>query len=131
MILQGGIMRHSAFTMIELIFVIVILGILAAVAIPRLAATRDDAAATKASMNLAAFISDIGGYYTSHGSATASDSNVVLANDGCFTASFASSGALVTIASTGTTLACTTAHSIASKAGNLGVKDFGGSNISY
>jgi len=33
----------QAFTMIELIFVIVILGILAAVAIPKLAATRDDA----------------------------------------------------------------------------------------
>ncbi len=37
-------MKHDAFTMIELVFVIVVLGILAAVAIPRLAATRDDAA---------------------------------------------------------------------------------------
>ena len=38
----------KAFTMIELIFVIVVIGILAAIAIPRLAATRDDAQITKA-----------------------------------------------------------------------------------
>jgi general secretion pathway protein G len=124
-------MKHSGFTMVELIFVIVILGILAAVAVPKLAATRDDAAATKASMNLAAFISDIGAYYTAHGSATSSASNVILADDGCFTATFASSGAVITIASSGTTTKCTIAHTIASKAGNLGLKDFGGSNTTY
>ena len=57
----------KGFTMIELIFVIVILGVLASVAIPRLAATRDDAEVSKAATNLATAISDITAYYTAAG----------------------------------------------------------------
>ena len=58
---------RKAFTMIELIFVIVILSIIAVVAVPRLAATRDDAEVAKAAMNIRTLIADIGSYYTAQG----------------------------------------------------------------
>jgi general secretion pathway protein G len=49
----------NAFTMVELVFVIVILGILAAVAVPRLAATRTDADITKGRADVASIRSSI------------------------------------------------------------------------
>ena len=54
---QGDI--RPAFTMIELIFVIVMLGILSAVAIPRLAASRDDAVLVKGKSQVSAIRSGI------------------------------------------------------------------------
>lgn len=47
-------MKRYAFTMIELIFVIVILGILSAIAIPRLGSTINDAKITKGRSDIAA-----------------------------------------------------------------------------
>ncbi|MDA3909403.1 MAG: prepilin-type N-terminal cleavage/methylation domain-containing protein [Sulfurimonas sp.] len=49
----------NAFTMIEMIFVIVILGILAAIAIPRFAATRTDAQIAKGRSDIASIRSAI------------------------------------------------------------------------
>jgi len=59
-------MKH-AFTMVELIFVIVILGILAAVAIPKLSATRDDALIARMSQNIATAASEIAAYGVANG----------------------------------------------------------------
>lgn len=53
------------FTMIELIFVIVILGILASVAIPKLGASREDAKASAAIATLATLKSAVPAYYVS------------------------------------------------------------------
>ncbi len=57
----------KSFTMIELIFVIVILGILAAVAIPKLAATRDDAETAKLTNQVQNAMKEMISYYTSQG----------------------------------------------------------------
>ena len=52
----------KAFTMVELIFVIVILGVLAMVAIPRLAGSKKDAEITRAKAEIAAIRSAIQTY---------------------------------------------------------------------
>ncbi|MCI7464105.1 MAG: type II secretion system GspH family protein [Campylobacter sp.] len=84
----------KGFTMIELIFVIVILGILASVAIPRLYATREDSEISAAVANLRTLVSDVSAYYTVKGSFNTGDdgkgsnikwneiTNVPLANGG-------------------------------------------------
>ena len=69
----------KAFTMIELIFVIVIIGILAAIAIPKLTATRDDASVSAMISHTRKTLSDLSAYYTSQGNKMWKDATVTVA----------------------------------------------------
>jgi prepilin-type N-terminal cleavage/methylation domain-containing protein len=62
------IKSKKAFTMVELIFVIVIMGILVAVVIPRLVATRDDALIVKNIEYIIASMTEISTYIVSKNS---------------------------------------------------------------
>jgi type II secretory pathway pseudopilin PulG len=104
--------------MIELIFVIVIIGILAAVAIPKLAATRDDAKVSKELTNLATCIGDVGAGYTASGASipvtaellgTAYASCKSVNDGGCFTIAGQNDSNLSVIAKVGAAGACTKA----------------------
>ena len=125
----------KAFTMIELIFVIVIIGILAAIAIPKLAASRDDARTSKELNNLSVYINDIATYYMATGNVSANHTNVKL---NCFSPNVSITNQTLSLSidnggdDDGEPY-CDAAQNAANKKGMEGTKliIFGGSLISY
>ena len=125
----------NAFTMIELIFVIVILGILAAVAIPKLSATRDDAKVSAEMTSGAQALQNLAAEFT----ANAAFNNYTVADANkevecfVFTLNNAADGniSLAVINSASATCSTVTLGAVAALAAKNGLTDTAGASKTY
>ena len=127
-------MNRAGFTMIELIFTIVIIGILSAIAMQKLSATRDDAKMSIETNNLATCISDLGSQYTAKRTINSSESDAcakVIANN-CFTDTAEETNGTLTISfGSSTEDWCIQAQTLATNQNLITTHIFGGKRVSY
>ncbi len=87
---------RSGFTMIELIFVIVVIGILFSIALIRLMATRDDAKLSIDISNMAICLKDVGGQYIATATKLAKEDSDPCKRVVCYTFDFTGDNFIVT-----------------------------------
>jgi len=78
--------------MVELIFVIVIIGILTAIALPRLAATRDDAKLSNDVASMGICITDAAAFYTARGTDLEAGDSEACDSIKCYDFNFSTNG---------------------------------------
>lgn len=120
---------RRGFTQIELIFIIVIIGILASLAIPKLAATRADALLAKDVSNMAICLRDAYTKYTATGSSLIAGESRSCDSVVCYTIDYGAGGLDFSV--TATPNATTYCSDIIEFGGHLeGIHQFKGSNVS-
>lgn len=118
---------RKAFSMIEIIFVIVIIGILAAVAIPKLAANRNNATSSLCAKEVGQLIHEIGNMYIAKGYTKFKDIPISRISNVLTSAGASEKGivenASTTVDSTGITYECE-GEAVVKLVGNLQISEY-------
>ena len=113
--------NRSGYTIIELMFVIVIIGILAVIIIPKMAINREDAKASIVAQELAICVSDASTYYMKEGvfnnGITSAACDSTINQNTCFIVTPNNSTGILSVRNNGIDTMCIKAHTIVEKNG--------------